>query len=108
MDHSSRVSSYLVCLSVFTSVPATKNFTLLGCCKSNQMVLPSGESHSCPAISMSMVRLCMSFTSLVSTFIVQILSTLSQGPSWQNISSFGIVGENCTCPSQVFSVWILL
>ena len=33
-------------------------------------------------------------------------STRSHGPSWQNISSPGSTGENCTCPSQVLIRWI--
>ena len=28
----------------------------LGCCRSNQIVFPSGLNHSCPAISISIVR----------------------------------------------------
>jgi hypothetical protein len=58
------------------------------------MTPPSGPKNSCPAISMSIVRAWIFRRSVPSVRIVQMRSTLCQGPSWQNMISVGSVGEN--------------
>ena len=40
--------------------------------------------------------------------MVQMRSTLCHGPSWQNISSVGSVGENSRWFSQSLALWIVL
>ena len=58
------------------------------------MVLPSWLQNSWPKISLAMVRVWILMIWLPSVRIVQMRSTLCHGPSWQNISRFGSVGEN--------------
>ena len=54
---------------------------------------------------MSILRTCIRRRSLPSVWIVQMRSTLCQGPSWQNISRAGSVGENWTWLSQSPLPW---
>ena len=49
---------------------------------------------------MSIVRVCCFVRPVPSVRIVQMRSSLCHGPSWQNISSVGSVGENWTWFSQ--------
>ena len=57
------------------------------------MILPLGFQNSWPAISMSIVRLCIRRKPLPSARIVQMRSTSCHVPSWQNMSSDGSVGD---------------
>src|ERR1035437_1897310 len=93
-DHSLRCKWYQVRLPVEMSQPATQKSSPRGVSRSYQIVLPSALQNSCPAISMVMVRLWMFVNPVPSERMIQMRTTFCHGPSWQNMSKFGSVGEN--------------
>ena len=76
-----RIDHIMNYVPVFISKAAKKKVLLLGCCRSNHSRVPLTPKNSCPAISMAMVRLWMRWFWLPSVRMVQMRSTLCQGPS---------------------------
>src|SRR3972149_790885 len=101
-DHSSRAIGYRMRFPVAISTPASQKTLYFGVCRSYQIVLPSALKNSWPAISISIVRSCISRRLEPSVLIVQMRSTSCQGPSWQYRIRVESVGDICTWFSQSF------